>query len=264
MNIVDIIAEVKSADMVLVGLGEEFDGGKRLKDSAEYVRGKETLKESGYHWLQPAWNEFCNEKIHDDNIKNVLEKLAFLLEDKNYFVVSTATNKTIAGIPWKKDRLVMPCGSSTKKQCKMGCSEVIENVNEEDEKLLKKYFENLYNGILLKNEEINLGNCSACGANMVLNNVYAENYNEAGYTEQWKMYTKWLQGTLNHRLIVLELGVSMRFPSVIRWPFEKVAYFNNKATFIRVNENLYQLTEELAGKGVGIPQNAIEWLKILC
>ena len=78
------------------------------------------------------------------------------------------------------------------------------------------------------------------------------------------MYTKWLQGTLNHRLIVLELGVSMRFPSVIRWPFEKVAYFNNKATFIRVNENLYQLTEELAGKGVGIPQNAIEWLKILC
>ena len=140
MNIVDIIAEVKSADMVLVGLGEEFDGGKRLKDSAEYVRGKETLKESGYHWLQPAWNEFCNEKIHDDNIKNVLEKLAFLLEDKNYFVVSTATNKTIAGIPWKKDRLVMPCGSSTKKQCKMGCSEVIENVNEEDEKLLKKYF----------------------------------------------------------------------------------------------------------------------------
>ena len=45
MNIVDIIAEVKSADMVLVGLGEEFDGGKRLKDSAEYVRGKETLKE---------------------------------------------------------------------------------------------------------------------------------------------------------------------------------------------------------------------------
>lgn len=98
---------------------------------------------------------------------------------------------------------------------------------------------------------------------MILNTIYAESYNEAGYIEQWQIYTKWLQGTLNRKLLVLELGVGMQFPSVIRWPFEKVAFFNNKASFVRVNERLYQLTAELASKGVGISQNAIEWINQL-
>ena len=67
----------------------------------------------------------------------------------------------------------------------------------------------------------------------MLNNVYAENYDESGYLDQWGHYRKWLQGTLNRRLFVLELGVGMRFPSVVRWPFEKVAFFNQKiASFL--------------------------------
>ena len=68
---------------------------------------------------------------------------------------------------------------------------------------------------------------------------------------------------MNHKLLVLELGVGMQFPSVIRWPFEKVVFFNQKAFLCRVNEKLYQLTEELAGKGCGISMNAIDWLKQL-
>ena len=71
---------------------------------------------------------------------------------------------------------------------------------------------------------------------------------------------KWLQGTLNRKLFILELGVGMRFPTVIRWPFEKAAFYNKRACFCRVNEKLYHLTEELAEKGWGISQNAIDWL----
>ena len=77
---------------------------------------------------------------------------------------------------------------------------------------------------------------------------------------KWETYTKWLQGTLNHNLVVLELGVGLQFPSVIRWPFEKIVYFNKKAVMLRVHDTLYQLTEELSGKGYGISQNPIEWL----
>ena len=98
---------------------------------------------------------------------------------------------------------------------------------------------------------------------MVLNNVYAQHYDEQGYLEQWSIYTKWLQGTLNRRLVILELGVGMQFPSVIRWPFEKIAFFNQKAFFLRVHESLYQLDEKLSGKGCGISQNAIDWLSQL-
>lgn len=260
----DILAYIKSADMVLVGLGEEFNDEKRLRELPAYIHGRELLQEAGYHWLQPAWNEYCLKKIGGDNVKNALEKLAGLLKDKNYFIVATSTNRMIAEIPWKKDRLVMPCGSTLKKQCAKGCAGTIEKINQEDEIFLNKSFDSLYNGVFPQDGEIKLGNCPTCGINMIFNNIFAENYNEAGYTDQWQTYTRWLQGTLNRSLVVLELGVSMRFPTVIRWPFEKVVFFNNKSTFIRVNENLYQMTEELSGKGHGIAQNAIEWLELLC
>ena len=76
----------------------------------------------------------------------------------------------------------------------------------------------------------------------------------------WSIYKKWLQGTINKNVCILELGVGLVFPSVIRWPFEKVAFYNQKAVFVRVNERLYHMSEELKDKGVSVAQNAIDWL----
>ena len=76
----------------------------------------------------------------------------------------------------------------------------------------------------------------------------------------WDKYTKWLQGTLNRNVLILELGVGLKYPRVIRFPFEKAAYFNKKADFIRVHGRLYQMTEELGDKGISIAQNAVAFL----
>ena len=76
----------------------------------------------------------------------------------------------------------------------------------------------------------------------------------------WDKYTKWLQGTLNRNVLILELGVGLKYPGVIRFPFEKAAYFNKKADFIRVHGRLYQMTEELGDKGISIAQNAVGFL----
>ncbi|MCM1192244.1 MAG: hypothetical protein NC123_13740 [Butyrivibrio sp.] len=257
----EILAEIKGADMVLVGLGEDFDDIMRLRACPEYLRGKELLQASEYSWLIPAWNEYCSAKL-EDIVSPVLKKFAAVLEDKNYFVIATATDSRVAGAPWKKERLVMPCGSAGRKQCTGHCH-AIEEVTAEEREQMNASFGELFEGRFPAAGMPELKKCSRCGADMVLNHIFAENYNEQGYLEQWQIYTKWLQGTLNRRLLVLELGAGMRFPSVIRWPFEKVAYFNNKAAFIRVNEKLYQLTEELSGKGYGIPENAIAWLERL-
>lgn len=263
METEEILAEIKGADMVLVGLGEDFEDILRLQSCPEYVRGKRLLQESMYQWLIPAWKEYCSARMEEDVVSPVLTKLADILADKNYFIVATATNSRIAAIPWKSDRLVMPCGTTVRKQCLKGCGQMIEDVTEEERERLKISFGELFTGHFPAGGMAKLTKCEHCGAAMVLNNIFAENYDEKGYLEQWQLYTKWLQGTLNRRLLVLELGVGMRFPSVIRWPFEKIVYFNKKAAFVRVNEKLYQLAEELSGKGSGIPKNAIAWLERL-
>ncbi len=258
-----ILEEIQAAEMVLVGLGEDFNGARQLSQRQEYQRGKELLKEAGFQWLFPAWTHYCDGKFGDEKPKAALEKLAGLLKEKNYFVVSVSTNPQLTEIPWKQGRLVMPCGNILTKQCVMGEHGELEALTDEDYAALKEIFDALLRGEFPQNGISGLGKCRQCGRDMILNTIYAESYNETGYVEEWQTYTKWLQGTLNRRLLVLELGVGMQFPSVIRWPFEKVAYFNNKASFVRVNERLYQLTAELASKGVGIAQNAIEWINQL-
>ncbi len=286
METEQILAGIKDADMVLVGMGEDFDDMKRLQGCPGYAEGKQYLQESGQHWLIPLWSEYCSAGMGEDVVSPVLEKLAGILTGKNYFVVATATDSRIVKAPWKQGRLVMPCGTTLKKQCTGGCG--LEDVSEEERKRLNSFFKELLAASLqraglreaglqeagvqeaglqqtgfLGGGRGKLMGCRRCGRDMVLNTVYAEAYNEQGYLEQWQMYMKWLQGTINRRLVVLELGVGMRFPSVIRWPFEKTAYFNQKALFIRVNEKLYQMTKELEGKGCSIPKNAIAWLERL-
>lgn len=255
----NVLEMMEQSDMILVGLGEDFDNLEELRKSERYVNGCNILKEAKLQWLIPAWNEFCAEGSKGDAVKSTLEKLAALLGDKNYFVVSVSTNSRIAHISWKSV-YVMPCGSILKKQCVNGCDGVLREVTEEDRDGLHRILDRLSEHHFRKEEAFCLGVCPECGAPLVLNNIYVDHYNENGYMEQWKLYTKWLQGTLNKRLLILELGVNMWFPSVIRWPFEKIAFFNKKANICRVNEKLYQLSADLAGKGCGISQNAIDWL----
>jgi hypothetical protein len=137
---------------------------------------------------------------------------------------------------------------------------VLEDVTGEDREHLMKAFDALMNGVLPEEGFFQIGKCSQCGGEMILNNICAEHYNESGYLEKWQLYTKWLQGTLNRKLLILELGVGLNYPSVIRWPFEKVAFFNKKAKMYRVNEKLPQMAEELAQKGMSIEQNAVDWV----
>lgn len=257
----DVLKDLQEAEMVLVGLGSEFDNEKKLRNNEIFIRGKEYLENAECLDLLPLWMEFCSEKS-GQSVSKAIEKLTDLLEGKNCYVISTSTHSRIAKTDWRTAKIVMPCGSSAQKQCKSCCDDTVEVITERDIDELKAFYEKLYNN----DEKLSIpdiGICSKCGGKLVLNTVYTDKYNEGGYLADWNHYLKWLQGTLNRKLLILELGVGMDYPSIIRWPFEKVAFYNNKAKFYRVNEKLYQLTEELSSKGRGISNNAIEWIQNL-
>ncbi len=247
---------IQSADLVLIGVGEEFDGEGCLKQIPQYNEVREKLEATGQDWLIPSLNRHFAGKYEDNfKIKHALSNLAELIKDKNYFLVSIATNDYVCDAGFKEGRVVAPCGGNLKKQCRNGgnCTEPPVLLTEEEKAHIVKYMED-------PQEVLNLGTCPICDSNWILNNIYTEKYDERGYLDQWQKYTKWLQGTLNKKLCILELGVGMQCPSVIRFPFEKIGYFNQKADFIRVNKNLYQLTEELKEKGISISENAVDWL----
>jgi hypothetical protein len=102
--------------------------------------------------------------------------------------------------------------------------------------------------------------CSICGEKLRFNQLGVDQCAEEGYLERWSEYTKWLQGTVNRKLCVLELGVGMEYPNIIRFPFEKIVLYNQKAFMYRVHSRLYQLGEEIADRGKGIHANPIDFM----
>lgn len=246
----ELLAE---AQLVLVGLGEEFYDIKRLKEDKEYSEVAELLEAENKQWLFPLWNNHYIRK-YNPSVEAALAKLTDLLKDKNYYVVSICANGLAERAGFKEGRLVSPCGSSFKVQCENHCEGVLTELSEQELSTLCVQMEKR------EIKEISLPRCPVCGGAMCLNNVYTEKYDEKGYLQDWGVYTKWLQGTLNRKLCVLELGVNLTYPSVIRFPFEKIGFYNQKASFVRVNEKLYQLSEDLKDKGISIPKNSIDWL----
>ena len=55
--------------------------------------------------------------------------------------------------------------------------------------------------------------------------------------KQWDLYNKWLSATLNKKLMLIELGEGFLIPNLIRWPFEKVTFINQKSVYIALTDN---------------------------
>lgn len=224
-----LIEAINDCDMLLIGIGQEvslFDG-INLKDNIEREKWNESILNKDSH-LQEEVIEFYND------LENVISK-------KNYFIITTNVDGLIYESRLNPLRIVAPCGNIKKLQCK--CEENIIDTPD-----------NFYEGRLKLV-------CEKCKAEYVPNVFNKESYNENGYLKQWNLYNKWLQGTLNKKLVVLEIGCDFSWLSIIRMPFEKVVLINQKSLYYRVNSRFPQITAELSERMFSIPDNPFVFSK---
>lgn len=92
----------------------------------------------------------------------------------------------------------------------------------------------------------------------------SEEITESGEDKQWDLYMKWLSGTLNKKLLVIEFGVLLNRPNVIRWPFERVVMINTNAKLVRINKSIPQLPSELRERGISIGDNPLYFFDSIC
>lgn len=253
----NIREKIMDAQMVLVGLGEELDFYRQTRKSPEYRTACEKVENVAVHPYLMAY--FLQKGLREN--QEIYQNLARVLEHKNYFIVSLCQDGSIWDSELDLNRVVTPCGDLRRFQCKDGVHTELYPVKELYSEL-EVEMEALVKGEISESE-LHLPVCPQCGKPLVFNHVEAEKYVEDGYLPQWSLYKKWLQGTLNRKLCILELGVGMAYPTVIRWPFEKTTFINNKAYMYRVHSSLYQITEEIAGKAEGICQKPADFLKEL-
>lgn len=191
------------------------------------------LREDG----RPIGERSLGRDAAQETLLRAYRALYSLVADKDYYVVTTLTEGAVYDTPFAPDRIVAPCGNIHWRQCPEACTKDIWEEGEAPDDI-----------------------CPHCGAPLTGNTIQAPNYIEEGYMPRWAAYTKWQAGTLNRSLLLLELGVGFDSPTVIRWPFEKIAYVNQKACLVRVHETLFQLPREVGERAVSQAANSTDWV----
>ncbi len=248
---------IRDAEMVLVGLGEEFqyDWNALLQDARYREIECETGDDKRYVWIVPFLQKMILRRGWDERWARAYRSLKELLADKNYFVVSLCIDDYLYGAGLNEEKIVTPCGGFRKMQCDKNCAGELTKMPEESYRNVLQYYRGEISLDALK-EPV----CERCGEKLRFNQLGVMRYAEEGYLKQWQSYTKWLQGTVNKQLCVLELGAGMAYPGIIRFPFEKIVYYNRKAFLYRVHPQLYQMGEEIADRSSGIAENPVDFL----
>ena len=171
------------------------------------------------------------------DLRAAYEALYDLIKEKDYYIVTTLTDGAVYEMPFDKNRIVAPCGNIHWRQCSKACTKDIWEESEVPDDV-----------------------CPHCKAPLTGNTIKAETYIEEGYLPRWKDYMKWQTGTINRSLVILELGEGFATPTVMRWPFEKIIYFNRKSRLYRINESFYQLPKEAEERGVSVHENSVRWM----
>ena len=265
---------IEQSDIVLIGIGREFTAkvpeGRREECLALYEESRFYAKLPSDHAVIQAYN--------------VLRRQ---IGTRPYFVVTLNTDDLIYRSEIEPEQIVAPCGSIGKLQCRehiIEAAPIRERILQAWEDLHgvasgdkegssdRKHTERLRQEQADQNEATDLGTakalvskyavCPTCGAPLNFHTIANPDYLENGYLPQWEHYKKWLTATLNKKLCILELGVDFTFPQVIRFPFEKTAFYNKKAVFVRVNSRFPQLEAELAaeGRAISLAESPVEML----
>ncbi len=271
-NQMDLIkSKIEEADYILVGCGLGFEKGAYLEEdvykplSKLGINSKSKLLEELQDDEAASWiHQILVNYYSKQNTLKSYSLLNELIKDKNYFVLSMNTSELIMQSGIEQSKIVMPCGNEGLFQCSKSCTHDI-HLNQE---YVRKFIEEL--SIIIndvksgKSIKEYLPKCKECSEPLTFNvRANVESYVEEGYLPQWQNYMQWLSRTLNKKLLLLELDVNFTLPSLIRWPFEKNAYLNNKAFLIRVNQEFPQLPEEINGKGISVAMSSNEFLEVV-
>lgn len=239
-----VIEWIKEADKIIVGFGAEWS-----------VPSVETLFHAQEQWeasleLQKTYPAKCVEEDTEmfqekdgkaldriDKIQEGYQIVRKLLKEKDYFLITTNIDAFLYQQGFLKERIVAPCGDIRKLQC------------EEMEHPVWEFC-----------EKENLPICPICGRTGKLNVMQNAPYHESGYLEAWNTYQSWLQHTMNKKIVLLELGEGFQTPTVMRWPFEKLVFFQEKAILCCVHKSLSMVSEEICKRAYSVAEDSVDFV----
>lgn len=228
-----VIELIKEADKIIVGFGREW----RVPSVEALFNEEEQWKASLEFQKLYDGDAKTDEEDKIERIKAGYQAIRQLIKEKDYFLITTNPDAYLYRQGFCEERIVAPCGDIRRLQCEEMEHEVW-NFCAEDKNPV----------------------CPVCGRMGKLNVLQNVPYHESGYLKAWEAYQRWIQKAMNKKIVILELGEGFQTPTVMRWPFEKLVFFQEKAVLCCVHESLSMVSEEIGSRAYSVAENSVDFV----
>ena len=215
---------------------------------------------SSYEEFWAYWSRYIMINRYMDAPEPVYEKLMQLLENKDYFVITTNVDHCFQKAGFDKARLYYTQGDYGLFQCSEPCHQ--ETYDNEPE--IRLMYEEQRD---MKIPTALIPHCPRCGKPMSMNlrsdNTFVQ---DAGWYEAAKRYQDFLvsrNAAKEGKVLFLELGVGGNTPGIIKYPFWRMTTLNKNAMYVCINFGEAVVPPEIAGRSLCINADIGEVLKLL-
>jgi hypothetical protein len=184
----------------------------------------ETLEE---YWAWWSRHIFYNRYIEPP--KPVYNELYELVKDKDYFVLTTNVDHCFQKAGFDKNRLFYTQGDYGLFQCSVPC----HTATYDNEELIRRMVAEQKN-MRIPSELI--PHCPKCGKPMTMNLRADDKFvQDKGWEAACKQYEEFIANHKSGNILLLELGVGMNTPVIIKYPFWRFTLQNKEAHFVCIN-----------------------------
>ena len=262
-NLKKVINEIKilisKADAIILGAGSGLStaagleyAGKRWEETfPEFIKKykmTDMYTSSFYHFKteEEKW-AYWGRHLYINNVGcepfNLYKELYNFIKDKDYFVITTNVDDQFYKSGFDSNRIFRTQGSYKYLQCAKGCN----NKTYERSDLIKKLNDNISNDCKVPSNLVPY--CEKCNGPMEPNIRKDEYFVEDKIFENGKEnYLKFLQKCKGKKVVLIELGIGMNTPGIIRFPFEKMALENKDWYLVRLNRSIMDCMFDMGKK----------------
>lgn len=237
--------EIERADAILIGAGAGLStaaglsyAGKRFDRYFSDFKEKYGIRDmySGgfypFNSLEEYWAWWSRHiwwNRYETETNNTYPKLLSLVQDKDYFVITTNVDHQFQRNGFDKKRLFYTQGDYGLFQCTKPCCQKTYDNREIVEKMIRQQ-----KGMAVPTELIPY--CPVCGEPMTINLRCDDTFvQDEGWYEAKQRYDDFIRRHKDLHILYLELGVGGNTPVWIKYPFWRFTAENPKAVYGCIN-----------------------------
>ena len=196
------------------------------------------------HWAY--WSRYIYINRYMDAPKPVYNGLLKLVQDKDYFVITTNVDHCFQKAGFDKKRLFYTQGDYGLFQCSEPCcQETFDN-----EAVIREMVKRKEN---MKIPTELLPTCPHCGKPLTMNLRCDDTFVEdEGWHRAAERYENFLRTRAGQKILFLEFGVGYNTPVIIKYPFWQMTAKNPKAIYACINQGQAVCPQEIERQSVCI------------